>query len=171
MTSRHLCWAGAVSTRSCYAMGVKILLTGSEARSPTKRPPRPKVAMHDARPHQFQEQVQRVLEFVVHARSLDRDIHRACQGRVRVGIQEESACKPRPKRTVVRSLLRGCAECAQSACLPSEFQETPDDICHKLVLFLQGRRSLARLNFRTRCKLVGDRRTEAQREIDRGRLL
>lgn len=63
--------------------------TGSETRSSTKRPVAPEVSVHHTRPDEFQEQIQRVLEFVVHPSLFDRVVHGTSKGPVHVSIQQE----------------------------------------------------------------------------------
>ena len=63
--------------------------TGTEAGPATKGAARPEMAMHNARPDKFQEQIKRVLEFVVDACRPEGGVHRPGQGRVGVLVQEE----------------------------------------------------------------------------------
>lgn len=65
------------------------VLTGSEAWSATERPVRPQVAMHYTRPDQFQEQVEWILEFVIHACLLDSGIHCSREGTVSMRVRKE----------------------------------------------------------------------------------
>ena len=68
---------------------IAVVRTGTETRSSTKRPVAPEVSVHHTRPDEFQEQIQRVLEFVVHPGVLDRVVHGTSKGPVHVSIQEE----------------------------------------------------------------------------------
>ena len=60
-------------------------LTGTETWSSTERSVSPEVAMHNPSPDEFQEQVERVLEFIVYPRRFDRGVHRASKGTMSVG--------------------------------------------------------------------------------------
>ena len=63
--------------------------TGAEAGPATERAAGPQVAVHDARADELQEEVERVLELVVHPRLPQRAVHRPRQGRVDVRVQEK----------------------------------------------------------------------------------
>lgn len=64
-------------------------LTCAETRAAAKSTVGPQVPMHDAGSDQLQEQIQRVLEFIVHTSSTDRGVHRSGQRGVNVRIYEE----------------------------------------------------------------------------------
>ena len=75
----------------------KVAPTGAETRSATERPPRPKMTVHHASAHQLQEQIKRILELVVHARTTHGYVHRASKRRVRV-IDQKSIGAETPSR-------------------------------------------------------------------------
>ncbi|KAI0332774.1 hypothetical protein GY45DRAFT_444496 [Cubamyces sp. BRFM 1775] len=144
--------------------------TGTETRAATERTARPEVPVHDAGPHELEEDVERVLELVRQPRVAQRGVHRPRQVRMCVRVQQEP---------VLQRRLAQALNCAQRVpCdtprgrverkhVPAQLQEAPDDIRHDLVFLVQA---LRRLDLGPRRQLLRHRRAKAQREVNRRRL-
>jgi hypothetical protein len=71
------------------------ILTSPETRPPTERAAAPQMAVHHPCAHELEEEIERVLELVVHLGALERRVHRAREGRVRVCVDEEAGGRGR----------------------------------------------------------------------------
>ncbi len=60
--------------------------TGTETRTSTERTARPQMSMNDTCSDKFQEQIQGVLEFVVHTCRAECCVHSPCQGGMCMGV-------------------------------------------------------------------------------------
>ncbi|RDX54187.1 hypothetical protein OH76DRAFT_1069975 [Lentinus brumalis] len=160
-TSRHLQIpktrniSSALARWSSRSVGIRrSVRTGAETGPSAESAARPQMAVHHTCPHKLQEQIQRVLEFVVHTRLPEGTVHCPCQGRVGVRVQEEpirhdrlvstlcdslclwDATAPPPGKLVMNATHPRSSRNRQMtfATISSFFSSTPEPPCETLIL-------------------------------------